>query len=134
MNEKVFLTDDCISREAALAVIEEKQKELCPAGLWGRKFTYNTDKYDAWQEILEELEAIPSADVKPVRHGRWECVYDDNTGETDITCSHCKNTRTVNGCFVSADGKSCYFEDDYCPNCGAKMDLEDVSGKEGKGK
>ena len=29
-----------------------------------------------------------------------------------------------NGCFVSTDGKSCYFEDDYCPNCGSKMDLE----------
>jgi hypothetical protein len=57
-----------------------------------------------------------------VVHGRWECVYDDSTGETDVTCSHCKNTRTVNGCFVSTDGKSCYFEDDYCPNCGAKMD------------
>lgn len=58
----------------------------------------------------------------PVVHGQWECVYDDGMGETDITCSHCKNNRTVNGCFVSTDGKSCYFEDDYCPHCGAKMD------------
>lgn len=61
-------------------------------------------------------------DYVPVVHGRWECVYDDGMGETDITCSHCKNTRTVNGCFVSTDGKSCYFEDDYCPYCGAKME------------
>ncbi len=68
------------------------------------------------------LDNIPAADVAPVVHGRWECVYDDSTGETDITCSHCKNTRTVNGCFVSTDGEPCYFEDDYCPNCGARMD------------
>mgnify|MGYP007130340069 CR=1 FL=1 len=83
----------------------------------------------AWAKGLEPsqyLELIPAADVAEVRHGRWDCVYDDNTGETDITCSHCKNTRTVNGCFVSTDGKSCYFEDDYCPNCGAKMDLEEL--------
>lgn len=64
----------------------------------------------------------PLPDAAPVVHGRWECVYDDSMGETDVTCSHCKNTRTVNGCFVSTDGKSCYFEDDYCPYCGAKMD------------
>ena len=63
-----------------------------------------------------------AADVAPVRHGRWECIYDDSTGETDITCSYCKNTRTIKGCFVSTDGKPCYFEDDYCPNCGARMD------------
>lgn len=75
--------------------------------------------------IALEIEWLPAADVEPVRHGWWECVYDDSTGETDITCSHCKNTRPVNGCFVSTNGKSCYFEDDYCPNCGAKMDLED---------
>lgn len=55
-------------------------------------------------------------------HGRWECNYDDSTGCTDVTCSYCKNTRTVTGCFITIDGEPCYFEDDYCPNCGAKMD------------
>lgn len=85
--------------------------------------SYCLDNVFNW--LAEEFEITePCADVEPVRHGRWECVYDDSTGETDITCSHCKNTRTVNGCFVSTDGKSCYFEDDYCPSCGSKMDLE----------
>ncbi len=97
---------DYISREEAIELLHYNADETCSA-------------------VVSDFESLPAADVKPVRHGRWGCVYDYYTGVTDITCSHCKNTRTVNGCFVSTNGKSCYFEDDYCPNCGAKMDLED---------
>lgn len=110
MDEKVFLTDDCISREAAFAVIEEKQKELCPAGLCGRKFASDKDKYDAWQEILEELEAIPTADVKLERYGRW---IDEEDGR--CRCSMCGNHMSVNWNYDIGMG---WF---YCPNCGAIM-------------
>lgn len=112
--------DDYISRKAAREAFENADADVCesyPDGAcdWGF----------GMKNIQEVIDGIPAADVEPVRRGRWECVYDDSTGETDITCSHCKNTRTVNGCFVSTDGKSCYFEDDYCPSCGSKMDLEE---------
>lgn len=112
--------DDCISRKAAREAFENADADVCesyPDGAcdWGF----------GMKNIQEVIDGIPAADVELVRRGRWECVYDDSTGETDITCSHCKNTRTVNGCFVSTDGKSCYFEDDYCPSCGSKMDLEE---------
>lgn len=112
--------DDYISRKAAREAFENADADVCesyPDGAcdWGF----------GMKNIQEVIDGIPAADVEPVRYGRWECVYDDSTGETDITCSHCKNTRTVNGCFVSTDGKSCYFEDDYCPSCGSKMDLEE---------
>ena len=106
--------DEYIKRESLLSIV----KPDAP-GDENNAITISTAK----ALIRSLVDRLPSADVAPVRHGRWECVYDDSTGETDITCSHCKNTRTVNGCFVSTDGKSCYFEDDYCPNCGAKMDL-----------
>lgn len=112
--------DDYISRKAAREAFENADADVCesyPDGAcdWGF----------GMKNIQEVIDGIPAADVESVRRGRWECVYDDSTGETDITCSHCKNTRTVNGCFVSTDGKSCYFEDDYCPSCGAKMNLEE---------
>lgn len=66
-----------IKLEDAIEVIEEKQKELCPVGRYGRGYVYGSDreKYDSWDEIIDALENIPSADVAPggawvVEHGR----------------------------------------------------------------
>lgn len=71
--------------------------------------------------IKRDGDGEPTVDAVPVVHGRWECTYDEATGETDVTCSRCKSTRTINGCYVTTKGESCYFEDNYCPNCGADM-------------
>ena len=70
-----------IEREAAIAIIEEKQKELCPVGRYGRGYVYGSDreKYDAWEEIIDALENIPSADVAPV-----------------VRCMDCKHLIAVN--------------------------------------
>ena len=102
--------DEFIKREAAIAIIEEKQKELCPIGRYGRGYVYGSDreKYDAWEEIIDALENIPSADVAPVVHGVWVCVnkIDPISG---YRCSKCRRR-------VGFDLTP------YCPNCGAKMD------------
>lgn len=60
--------DEYIKRDAAIAIIEEKQKELCPVGRYGRGYVYGSDrdKYDAWDEIVDALENISGADVAPV--------------------------------------------------------------------
>lgn len=70
-----------IKREAAIAIIEEKQKELCPVGRYGRGYVYGSDreKYDAWDEIIDALENIPAADVAPV-----------------VRCKNCKHLVAVN--------------------------------------
>ena len=56
---------------------------------------------------IKDVDAIPSADVAPVRHGRWV----DNGIPNSI----------LSGCSVCGFtcGSSSFF---YCPNCGAKMD------------
>ena len=69
--------------------------------------------------VLEEMEdiesgfaamyEIPTADVTEVRHGRWLCV--DTDTEQFFLCNRCK--------------KKEYWESNYCPNCGAKMDKEE---------
>lgn len=67
-----------IKLEDAVAIIEEKQKELCPVGRYGRGYVYGSDrdKYDAWDEIIDALKNIPSADVVPVVQCK-NCVHYD---------------------------------------------------------
>ena len=57
---------------------------------------------------MEIVAATPAADVAPVVHGRWLCV--DTDTEQFFLCNRCK--------------KKEYWESNYCPNCGCKMDLE----------
>ena len=115
-----------IEREAATAVIEEKQKELCPLGMYSRHAVYGSDreKFDAWQEIIDALESIPAADVRPVVRGKWILYKDrDSTGKFEYvqwSCSACKsNVRTGQPRFDSTLRERPRFN--YCPNCGADM-------------
>ena len=63
--------DEYIKLEAAVAIIEEKQKELCPVGRYGRGYVYGSDreKYDAWDEIIDAFTAsvrMVKADVDKI--------------------------------------------------------------------
>lgn len=62
-------------------------------------------------DVIRVMLALPSADVAPVRHGRWE-DYEENTWQ----CSECGEL------FYLEDGTPQENEYRYCPNCGAKMD------------
>ena len=64
-----------------------------------------------------------SADVAPVRHGRWICI---RKGYEEYECSVCHGMDS-NCSDYYAD--HVVTEQDYCPFCGAKMDLEHF-GKE----
>ena len=71
---------------------------------------YNTPDIDLSGGQLEAaILNIPAADVAEVRHGRWLCV--DTDTEQFFLCNRCK--------------KKEYWESNYCPNCGAKMDKEE---------
>ena len=60
-------------------------------------------------KVLREVSDAPAADVAPVVHGRWVCV--DTDTEQFFLCNRCK--------------KKEYWESDYCPNCGCRMDEGD---------
>ena len=91
-----------IDREAALSLVQPDTPEdekstvtIATAKKLVRSIVYRT----------------PTADVAPVRHGRWIKVgY--ACGETEWQCSACKET----------EWRTSASRLKYCPFCGAKMD------------
>ena len=63
---------------------------------------------------------LPTADVAEVKHGKWIEVQKENIWNDIVPvleCSACgKYTVGTRGIMTNSN---------YCPNCGAKMDLED---------
>ena len=64
--------------------------------------------------LSEEFEIVDdwqTADIAPVRHGRWiehKHFHHDHYTDSTYECSECNAEEP--------------FTSDYCPNCGAKMD------------
>ena len=95
---------DYISREAAVKIAQKYG--LVNGSALGR----HTGLADC---IAIEIEGLPAADVEPVRRGRWIVPPPpDAYTYCKVVCSECHK--------VAGKHKTV-----YCPNCGAKMDLED---------
>lgn len=63
---------------------------------------------------IREIASLAPANVEPVRHGRWEV---DDFLSDDI--------QTAGKCSECGEGVSWFGRlPNYCPGCGAKMDLE----------
>ena len=93
--------DEYIKREDAIKCIEGQ----CVDGkMWGNDESEGTliEAYSAIDDLME----IPSADVAPVRHGRWE-----RTADGAARCTACK--REMN---PSQYGYA------FCGLCGCRMD------------
>lgn len=80
------------------------------------------DGAGAYNRVLGIVNAAP-ADVAPVRHGRWMDVPYSYFGVKRYECSECYGDTFWNGRYITT-------KDNYCPNCGAKMDLEVSNGTE----
>lgn len=84
--------DDYISREEVLKIA----MQYCPDD------DGSCSKADVdLREMLDEIETLPSADVQPVKHGRWldnGMVY---------TCSECNFSVPKNIFVIGCDFKGC---------------------------
>ena len=109
---------------------EYVSKENLQAKLNSKKAGTATKRYtEGWNDAILMVKSMihseNAADVAPVRHGRWigcngEIVdWDENNPgcpRHSCFCSICKSWLTASDEFPVI----AYF----CPNCGAKMDLE----------
>lgn len=71
------------------------------------------------EEVNAYIDRMPTVDAAPVVHGEWI-----SAGEFEA-CSVCGTTqlKTINTYYGKAT--KLWVKTNYCPNCGAKMDLED---------
>ena len=65
------------------------------------------------RDMLDEIESIPAADVRPVVRGRWKWELADN-GWANHICSDCGWTKNTD-IHVRLDYN-------FCPNCGATLE------------
>ena len=102
---------------------EDVERSAVVNGLRAAIKKYSDDKSEAniitaliFQRFAKEIEAIPAADVEPVRHGHWY-----NRGGR-FRCSVCDNKALLKD-IGGTGGWSHEYEQQkspYCPNCGAK--------------
>ena len=62
--------------------------------------------------VVYDVDAMPTLDVAPVLHGRWEWLG-PNRLVTDCMCGTCSACKVRSKYIVNTM---------LCPNCGAKMD------------
>lgn len=68
--------------------------------------------------LRDALNALPSAEVEPVKRGKWEGVFCSVCGEEAITE------------WNDTGGEHIFSP--YCPNCGAKMEPISASSENGQ--
>lgn len=112
---------DYISRGAAIAFIREQSEEMQKAfENQGGEIGFYADAYN---DLAEDFHRIPAADVEPVRRGWWK-TFDSSywrSTQYGVQAIDCVKIR----CGLCGRGSA--VRTNYCPNCGAKMDLEDGS-------
>lgn len=67
-----------------------------------------------WARAIASLADLPAADVVEVRHGRW------------VDLSNCEQC-SVCGIYKAKMPSHLYDRFNYCPACGARMDLGEVT-------
>lgn len=84
------------------------------------------DEMENWHAIIDkvflegcidEIRKMPPVDAEPVKHGKWNkrttiayCRNDIFIDYDEYLCSECQKVTEI--------------KENYCSNCGAKMDLE----------
>lgn len=74
-------------------------------------------------KVLLKVSDAPAADVAPVQHGRWERI--GIKGRKGLPIYPCCSACGMVSAAYRSEWEGLRGAWKYCPNCGAKMDLED---------
>lgn len=96
--------DEYIEREATIKLLRS---------LGSRDYRREKGTIQEAIKMVSFPEYTPSADVAPVRHGRWILEREPDGKPYCFHCSVCDDDFHYIGIVTASD---------YCPNCGAKMD------------
>lgn len=117
---------DYISREAFIADCEGRYCAPCKEQ---GKDANGVRCRACWVDdmLLEVLDA-PAADVAEVRYGRWEGYSHSRYCGIDADGEPVYRDGVVYYCSNPKCRRKTVIKENYCPSCGAKMDLEDENG------
>lgn len=107
-------TGEYISRDAIYA---EVQREI---DRYWSVFSGRSDGYYLAEDVLPEIENFPAADVAPVIHEHWIKVKFADSRALINEGKLC----LIDGFWCGSCGCEVYEKTPYCPQCGAKMDVE----------
>ena len=79
-----------------------------------KKLCFETAEWH-YSPTIKTIKEFPSADVQPVKHGRW--ITWDDSGFTKCSC--CNSEYYISDLQVVGNSEGFV---DFCPNCGARMD------------
>ena len=82
----------------------DRQRAIKEVKEWATIIT--APKYLISEDTICVLENLPAEDVKLIIRAKWETLYPYR----QIFCSHCKEASE--------------YAFNYCPNCGAKMEIQ----------
>ena len=76
--------------------------------------------------LTDAINRTPAADVEPVRHGRWEGYTHSRYCGNDEYGDPVYRDGVVYYCSNPKCRRKTVIKENYCPSCGAKMDLEEL--------
>ena len=109
-----------MQREYKEYIEREESKELLRIWISDCVLDGDNEAADCFRDCIDLLDSIPAADVAPVVHGQWigiDSSFWKPTHSSDIPVF--RKTYRCSEC-----GRKTAIAENYCPNCGAKMEKE----------
>lgn len=77
-------TIPCVPKDEVISLLEDKQRDLCPPGRFGRGYVYGSDReeFDRWQELIDAVERMQTIDCVQFWPSTFRCdPVDESAGD-----------------------------------------------------